>query len=136
MPGRALHRMLAAALLAWSGAAVAASPDGVDVGRALLSLLMVVALILALGLVLRGRVPGGAAAARGAIEVRAQLPLGPRERLVVVRVGGEELLLGVSPAGLRTLHVLGAPLPEAPAGGDPDGFAARLRSMVRGGGAR
>ena len=113
----------------------AAATPGVDAGRALLSLLLVVALIVVLGAVLKGRGLAGGTA-HGAIEVRAQLPLGPRDRVVVLRVGSEELLVAVSPAGVRTLHVLAAPLPVTPEVVDAGTFADRLKSMLRGGGGR
>ena len=113
----------------------AAATPGVDAGRALLSLLLVVALIVVLGAVLKGRGLAGGTA-HGAIEVRAQLPLGPRDRVVVLRVGSEELLVAVSPAGVRTLHVLAAPLPVAPEAVEAGTFADRLKSMLRGGGGR
>ena len=113
----------------------AAATPGVDAGRALLSLLLVVALIVVLGALLKGRGYAGGAA-RSAIEVRAQLPLGPRERVVVLRVGTEELLVAVSPAGVRKLHVLAAPLPATPEVVEAGTFAERLKSLLRSGGAR
>ena len=33
---------------------------------------------------------------------------------MLVQVGGEQLLLGIGAGGVRTLHVLPQPLPEAP----------------------
>ncbi len=43
----------------------------------------------------------------GLIEIMSGISLGSRERLILVRVGGEQVLVGVSPAGIRTLHVIG-----------------------------
>lgn len=70
-----------------------------------LALAAVLATVFALAWLLRkarglGR-PGGAH-----IEVLAEAALGARERAVLVRVGGRQLLLGVAPGSLRTLHVL------------------------------
>ena len=42
----------------------------------------------------------------GLIEVVSGLSLGARERVVLIRVGGDQVLVGVSPSGMRTLHVL------------------------------
>ena len=42
----------------------------------------------------------------GLIEVVSGLSLGARERVVLLRVGGDQVLVGVSPSGMRTLHVL------------------------------
>ena len=69
------------------------------------------ALALVLGLIF------GLAGMRGnGLRVIASTPLGARERLVVVEVGEQQLLLGTGASGTRLLHVLEAPLPvEAPA---------------------
>lgn len=45
-------------------------------------------------------------AANGELKVVAGLSLGARERLVLVQVGKEQLLLGVSPGRVQILHVL------------------------------
>lgn len=42
----------------------------------------------------------------GQIEVVSGMSLGARERVVLLKVGGDRVLVGVSPSGLRTLHVL------------------------------
>ena len=64
-----------------------------------------------------GRLSGGAPG--GPLRVVATLALGPHQRIVTVEVGAGEdrrwLVLGVSPAGIHTLHTL-PPQPEAPAG--------------------
>ena len=56
------------------------------------------------------------AAQREGLRVVASLQLGAKERAVVVEVGGQQLLLGVTPAGICRLHELPQPLPpvEAP----------------------
>ena len=48
----------------------------------------------------------GAGMRGGLIEVISGLSLGARERVVLIRVGGDQVLVGVSPSGMRTLHVL------------------------------
>ena len=40
------------------------------------------------------------------IEIVSGLSLGAKERIVLLRVGGEQILVGVSPAGMRSLHVI------------------------------
>ncbi|MFP7726559.1 flagellar biosynthetic protein FliO [Lysobacter sp. D1-1-M9] len=86
------------------------------VGSAVLALLLVVALILALAWLAR-RMPGAAASSNKSLRVVASLAVGQRERVMVVDVGGTQLLLGVGPGGTRTLHTLAEPLPvqDAPA---------------------
>ncbi len=63
--------------------------------------------------------------ARGAIHVVSSLALSPRERLLLVQVGKQQLLLGSSPQGLSCLHLL----PEAvdTIAAPPEGFPAWLR---------
>ena len=55
--------------------------------------------------------PGAVAGAGGTMRVIASLPLGARERLLLVEVGKQQLLLGATPAGITLLHTLSEPLP-------------------------
>ena len=41
-----------------------------------------------------------------AIEIVSGVTLGSKERVVLLRVGDEQVLVGVSPAGMRSLHVV------------------------------
>ena len=95
-----------------------------SVAGSLFALLLVLGLILGLAWLAK-RLPGAArgGAANGALRVVASVPLGQRERAVVVDVGGTQLLLGVGPGGTRTLHTLAQPLPQADA---PPAFAQLL----------
>lgn len=75
-----------------------------------LGLSVVVLMILAGAWFLRrfGRVqPGGP----GVVRILGGMSLGPRERAVLVQVGETQLLLGVAPGRVQTLHVLDRPLP-------------------------
>lgn len=45
----------------------------------------------------------------GLIQIVSGLSLGPKDRVVLLRVGQEEVLVGVSPAGMRALHVMQKP---------------------------
>jgi len=78
-------------------------------------LLLVLALIPAAAWLLRraGLARPGSA---GGLRVVAQLPLGPRDRLVVVEVADRRWLLGVSAAGITRLGTLP---PGSDAGADP-----------------
>lgn len=85
------------------------------VGGTVLALLLVVGVILALAWLAK-RMPGIGAVGGGnpALKIVGSLALGPRERVVVVDVGGTQLLLSTGPHGTRALHTLEQPLP-APA---------------------
>jgi flagellar protein FliO/FliZ len=85
-----------------------------DLTGVVLSLALVVGFIFAAAWVVR-RMPMGFTRASGPLKVLAALPLGPKERLVLVEARGEELLIAVSPAGVfnvggRSARPLAAPL--------------------------
>lgn len=45
------------------------------------------------------------------IELIGSRALGPRDRLMLVQVGNEQILLGLSPGTITALHVLKEPVP-------------------------
>lgn len=49
-------------------------------------------------------------AAQGQMKVVAGLSLGAKERVVLLELGDEQLLLGVAPGRIQTLHILDKPL--------------------------
>ncbi|CDZ92887.1 MULTISPECIES: flagellar biosynthetic protein FliO [Pseudomonadaceae] len=111
----------------------AANMSGVDVGgqltKLLLGLLLVVGLIFLLAWVLR-RMQQLNPRSNQAIKLVSSHALGPRERLVLVQVGSEQILLGLSAGRITPLHVLAEPvhLPDAePA--NPE-FAQRLMELL------
>ena len=57
----------------------------------------------------------------GAMRIIGGLHLGTREKLVLVQVGDEQLLLGVAPGRVSALHVLAKPLHQD----EPDGNRVR-----------
>ncbi len=110
--------------------AAPASPLSVgSVAQLTLSLGAIVALILAVSWIVK-RLKLGTPRSRGDIAVIDQLALGPRERLVLVRVGDAQVLVGVGAGGLVGLTPLDKPIaitppPEGPA------FADRLRELMK-----
>lgn len=101
-----------------------------QLGQTALGLLAVVGVILGLAWVLRRLQqvrPGGGQV----IEVLGARALGPRDRLILVQVGQEQILLGLSPGRITPLHVLAHPVP-APAPGEPMApeFAQRLMELL------
>ncbi|MCC5793131.1 MAG: flagellar biosynthetic protein FliO [Chromatiales bacterium] len=115
-----MTRILAIALpllLAFLPAAAGQSPVGMSAGGApdlaSASLRMVGGLAIVLSLVigaawlarrLRATPSGGS----GLIEISSGISLGAREKVVLLKVGDQQVLVGITPAGMRTLHVLGA----------------------------
>lgn len=95
-------------------AAPAAVDSGAELVRVLISLLGVVALIFFVGWMARraqARVsPGGRK-----IRVIESMPVGIKEKVMLLEVGGTQILVGASPTGgLRTLHVLETPVQDDP----------------------
>lgn len=68
-------------------------------------LLVVVALILIMGWVAKRFSAFGHLNSQGRMKVLATLPVGNRERVVLLQVGQQCLLLGVAPNKVNTLHV-------------------------------
>lgn len=94
-----------------------------------LSLVAIVALILAIGWVVKRF---KLAAPRGSLDsaVLEELKVGPRERIVLIRIGDAQVLVGIGAGGLVPLTPLGAPIvlktsPAAPA------FAERMRELMK-----
>ncbi len=95
-----------------------------------LSLLAVVVAIVVVAWILR-RIMGMQNPAGGNLRILAALSLGSRERIVVVEAGDTQLLLGVAPGRVVSLHVFEKPAivqTEQTTGG----FAKHLRSKIEG----
>jgi flagellar protein FliO/FliZ len=72
--------------------------------RMVLSLGAVLAVVAGLAWLAR-RLKGGPLKT-GLIEIQSGVSLGAREKVVLLRVGQEQVLVGISAAGMRTLHVM------------------------------
>jgi flagellar protein FliO/FliZ len=100
-----------------------------------MALLLVLGLILGLAWLLK-RMPGSAFRQSEQLKIIASLPLGAKERAVVVQVGDQQLLLGVSAGSVTLLQTLPEPLqlPPSPQLADlkklPD-FAQLLAQRMR-----
>jgi flagellar protein FliO/FliZ len=116
----------AAALVAFAGAPAAApapahafaAPEAVNaptaptaggLAQVTFALLIVLVAIFAVAWVAR-RMRGFNNRVGGAIDVLADVPLGQKERAVLLKVGSKQILLGVAPGRVNTLHVLEEPL--------------------------
>ena len=121
--------------------AFAESGPEVDIGGVsglmdvLFALIAVLALVFVLAWGMR-RMQGFAGGGNHHVRVIAQVALSTRERLMLVEVAGEQILLGVGSTGIRTLHVLKEPIDEADQS-DTRPFRAWLQDYLsRGGGSR
>ena len=120
-------------LFAAPHAAAAAAPVGAGgLVSVTLALLVVLAAIFAVAWVAR-RVRGMGNRLGNAIDVLADMPLGPKERAVLLRVGTEQILIGVAPGRVSALHVLREPVEiTKPAAAAPAAlsFAALLKRSL------
>lgn len=122
-----------------------ATPIGPQVGQhaaaapslfgAVLALLAVLALVIGLGWLLK-RLPGSGFRPAEGMKVVASLSVGAKERVVVIEVNGQQLLLGVTAGGINTLHTLPEPLPPTAPVRVPDfknlpNFAQLLQQRLR-----
>lgn len=111
-----------------------AAPSTPGVGGAFVALILVLGLILGLAWLLK-RMPGTRLGLHQGDQLRVvtTLAVGGKERLMVVEVGGEQLLIGVTAGGINTLHRLPEPLPSPPAPQLPNfpNFAELLAKRLR-----
>ncbi len=102
---------------------------GSQIGQMLLGLLLVIGLIFLLAWALR-RVQQIGPRGSQAIKLVSSQALGPRDRLLLVQVGREQVLLGISPGRITPLHVLAEPVLVADAEPASPEFAQRLMELL------
>jgi flagellar protein FliO/FliZ len=67
----------------------------------------------------------------GEMKVIAGLALGPRERAVLLQVGEQQILVGVTTQHVQTLHVLETPIPVDSNKFKPINFADKLHQIIK-----
>lgn len=93
------------------------------------ALLAVLAAIFAVAWLAR-RMRGFGSRVGNAIDVLADIPLGPKERAVLLKVGTEQILVGVAPGRVSPLHVLRDPI-EAPKAATAVAPAASFSALLK-----
>ncbi|WLG63933.1 flagellar biosynthetic protein FliO [Pseudomonas sp. FP1762] len=135
-------------LLAWPLSVLAAEPGATTAAPAatapmansgvagqltqlVFGLLLVLGLIFFLAWLLRRVQQAGPAGKGQVIELIGSRALGPRDRLMLVQVGNEQILLGLSPGTITALHVLKEPVevPTASEKATPE-FAQHLLKIL------
>ena len=129
----AIVTLLASDVVIAAAAPAVAAPTGSLGGQLLqmvLGLLLVVGLIFFLAWLLR-RMQGAAPRGGQPIEIVGTRAIGPRDRLLLVQVGKEQILIGHSPGSIEALHVLAEPVevPEGARTATPE-FAQRLLELM------
>ncbi len=119
-----------------AGASHATGVSGL--GEVTLALVVVLLAVFVFAWIVR-RVRGMGNRVGTAIDVLAEVPLGQKERAVLLKVGQTQILLGVAPGRVNTLHVLAEPLelgkgtgsgPGAGTGDDADPARTSFRDLL------
>lgn len=129
--------LMLATLPAWAQQAAAPAQSATVTGgtfggqfaQLALGLLLVIALIFGLAWLVRRMQQVGPKSGR-AIKLVSSQALGPRDRLVLVQVGNEQILLGMTPGRITPLHVLKEPIPTTDSEPATPEFAQRLSEML------
>jgi len=104
---------------------------GRDILTVIFGLALVIAVIVVAGLLLKrmGNISG---AGSGAIKVVSVLSVGTKERIALLQVGEEQLLVGVTASQITPLHHLKEPIPEGSGGDGQSEFAKKLANFLPG----
>ena len=121
--------VLAAERVAQAAAAPVGSGVGGQLTQLVLGLLLVVGLIFVLAWLMR-RVQRVGPGNGQVIELVGSRALGPRDRLVLVQVGEEQILLGLTPGRITPLHVLKTPVNVDQSQPATPEFAQRLMELL------
>jgi flagellar protein FliO/FliZ len=125
----------APAATAVTAATAAATPSAAaGLAQVLVSLALILGLIVALAW-LATRLRLTPKSASSALRVLADVPVGPKERVVLLKVGEAQALVGVGADGVRPLTLLPHTV-ELPEGEAPGAFADRLKQLMGGGAAK
>jgi flagellar protein FliO/FliZ len=97
-----------------------------------LSLMLVLAAVFASAWVVR-RMRNFGRPGAGAIQIVADVALGTKERAVLIQVGAQQLLVGVAPGRVNTLHVLAESVrtDDAQRGGGADEVRPDFKSILK-----
>ncbi|WP_051207399.1 flagellar biosynthetic protein FliO [Saccharospirillum impatiens] len=118
--------------LSWANASAnsAIPGGGSDYMRLGLTLLFIVGLIFACGWLVR-RMAGGSGFNNRHIKVLSVMPLGTREKLMLIKAADETLLIGVTSQSISTLHRYDGPL-DLTDTMQPSPFADRMKGLLKG----
>ena len=134
-PAALMLMLPAASLGAQQEAARGAALDGGQLLQVMLALIAVLVIIVGLFALIRklNMLPG---ASNGVIRVIGGLSLGTKERLVLIQVGEEQILVSASPGAINKVHKLEKPVDTAalgnPAARGRKGFSEVFRSVMEG----
>jgi len=96
----------------------------------LLGLILVLAIIILLAWLIK-RTNRFQATANGEMKIIAGLPLGPRERAILLQVGEQQILVGVTAQHVQTLHILETPINTEKTKRTPIDFADKFQQILK-----
>jgi flagellar protein FliO/FliZ len=135
-PGRLLAvsaLCMPVAALAEGGSSPLSGGGAAYLAQLVVGLLVVLVAIVVLAFLMR-RITGVQSRLGNDFRVVSGISLGARERMLLVQVGDKQLLVGVAPGRVQTLHVLDEPIatdiPKSPGGVSESAFASRLRAAI------
>ncbi len=125
---------VAAAEVAKKASTIADAAPAEGILQVVMALVLVLLLIVGMGWLMR-RVTAFSYGNGSAIRVLGGVPVGQRERAVLVQVGEQQLLLGVAPGRVQTLYVLPQPINVGSnSTAEGESFADRLSAVLKRGG--
>jgi flagellar protein FliO/FliZ len=108
-----------------------ATPSVTGLGQVTFALIVVLGTVFAIAWAVR-RMRGFGNRVGSAIDVIADIPLGQKERAVLLKIGQTQILVGVAPGQVNTLHVLTEPIDlTKPTAGSDDGRPTFKSLMLR-----
>jgi len=105
------------------------APSAGGLAQVTFALLIVLVAIFAVAWIAR-RMRGFSNRVGGAIDVLAEVQLGQKERAVLLKVGSKQILVGVAPGRVNTLHVLDEPLELARPTSGPNDPRPNFRQLM------
>ena len=132
-------RFFALTVLLFSGSVMAQGVPESEAGMSsdyLLRLVLGLAFIVALIFVLAKfatRFNLSQSTGNGALKIVAGLPTGARDRIVLLQVGEEQILLGLTPGRIEKLHSLTVPIETGQETVVTGSFARKLKAAIEGG---
>ena len=108
------------------------SISAADYFQVFLGLMVVVVAIVAMAWMIK-RIGHIQTRSSGAMKILGGVPVSQRERIILLQVGKEQIVVGVAPGQINTLHVLKEPIDvDAPTQTVQGSFYDRLQSVLKG----
>lgn len=95
-----------------------------------LGLIAIIALIFVLSAFVK-RFGSGTFSTNTQLKILSSMPLGTRERIVLIDAGGQQLLLGITPTSINTLHVFSDPIVIDSKPDAPSDFSQKLMAILQ-----